>query len=360
MNCMKNIQSTPLPHDLFLKTARLYKSMGMDVYYDGLFEKKKDFYTHKTAEENAKAFYQFFVPDFKPIPPSRLHQLTLDSSTAHSKSEQLFKNILLVFQKIHYDSYESFELNLAETRELLHYLFKDVRDYPKYRTKKNKESLFNSKKTSYREIYESYLDDVQKVLNKDSVEPIFLYANFLVDFINLKVYDFDYNHLLGSLIFYILMIESGLNVSYYISFFPKLLLKKESYLKLLHQSSFQWEEGLSEVVPLTKFMIDIYESMYEDLEEISRDIHFEKDMSILKTDFIENIILKMPETFSKRDIRKKNPHVSDSTINRTLKRLQEENKIRSLGKGRSAKWVKIIDQSYEKGQLKFQLDDQKS
>ena len=153
------------------------------------------------------------------------------------------------------------------------------------------------------------------------------------------------------------MIDAGLDVSYYVSFFPKLLLKKDEYLKLLHQSSFRWNEGLSEVMPLIKFMISVYDEMYQDLEVLVRDIHFESDLSIKKTDFVENIILKMPETFSKQDIRKKHPHVSDSTINRTLKRLQEEDKIRSLGKGRSAKWVKIMNQENKSGQLKFRLDD---
>lgn len=358
MNCMKNIQSNPIPQDIFLQMTSLYKLMGMDVYYNELFEKKKEFYMHQTAEENAKAFYQFFLPDFKSIPHARLHQLTLDSSSVRNKSEQLFKNILLVFNKIHYDSYERFELNLAETRELIHYLFKDVMDYPKYRVKKTKESLFNAKKTSYREIYETYLDGVEHILKKDKIEPIYLYVNFLIDFMNLQIYDFKYNHLLGALIFYILVLESGLNAAYYVSFFPKLLLKKETFLKLLHQSSFQWSEGLSEVMPLTKFIVGIFSDMYEDLEDLARDIAYEKDMAVKKTDYLENIIMKMPETFSKKDIRKKDPHVSDSTINRTLKRLQDENKVRSLGKGRSAKWVKIMGESNKDGQLKFHLGDE--
>lgn len=356
MNCMENIKATSISHEVFIKMTSLYRRMGMNVYYDELFAKKKDFYTHKTAEENAKAFYQFFVPEFKPIPKARLHQLTLDSSTPNNKSEQLFKNIVVVFRKIHFESYEGFELNIAEVRELIHYIFSDVFDLPRYKMIKKGQSLFNASKTSLREVFEKYLEVVNKIINQDDVELIYLYVNFLIDFINMKVYDFKYNELIGSLIFYILMIDVGLDVANYVSFFPKLLLKKEEYFKLLHQSSFQWEEGLAEVIPLTKFMIGIFDDMYEDLDDLARDVKFENESPILKTDFVENIILKMPETFSKHDIRKKHPLVSDSTINRTLKRLQEENKIRSLGKGRSAKWVKIY-QGDQAGQLKFKLDE---
>ena len=169
MNCMKNIQSTPIPQDVFRLMTQLYKQIGRGDYYEKIFEKKTDFYSRLTAEENAMAFYQFFVPDFKPITKSRLHQLTLNSSSARTKSEQLFKNIVRIFQKIHYDSYDPFDLNLAETRELVHFLFKDVIEYPRYRLKKENKDLFHVSKTSYRELYEQYLKTVKTLQTQHTV-----------------------------------------------------------------------------------------------------------------------------------------------------------------------------------------------
>jgi predicted HTH transcriptional regulator len=67
---------------------------------------------------------------------------------------------------------------------------------------------------------------------------------------------------------------------------------------------------------------------------------FEKELN--KSDNIENSILKMEEIFTKEDIRKRHPNVSDATIDRTLKRLKDEDKIRPLGKGRSSKWQRIV------------------
>ncbi|MFP4478109.1 MAG: hypothetical protein ACLFPM_01590 [Candidatus Izemoplasmatales bacterium] len=357
MNCIKTIKTKSIPHDVFIEMTKLYKQIGKGDYYEDLFSKTVDYYKQKTAEDNAKSFYQLFIPDFKHITASRLASLTLDSSTANNRSEQLFKNIYQVFRKIHYDSYEPFKLEIVEVRELVGYLFKDVIELPRYRKFASKENLLKSSSVSVREIFEKYLEDINKLSRDQVIEPFYLYINFMIDFINMKVYDFKYNDIIGTLLFYILMIENGLKVSYYVGFFPKLLMVKEDYFKLLHQSSFQWEEGLAEVVPLTKFMIKIYKRMYEDLNDLARDIKFDKDLPILKSDYIENIILKMPETFSKQDIRKKHPLVSDSTINRTLKRLQEDNVIRSLGKGRSAKWVKIVDNKDEKGQLKLHLGE---
>ncbi|QWC00613.1 hypothetical protein KHQ88_03325 [Mycoplasmatota bacterium] len=357
MKCIKTIMTKAIPHDVFIEMTKLYKCIGMNDYYENQFSKSLDYYKQKTAEDNAKSFYQFFLPDFKSISSSRLSSLTLDSSVANNKSEQLFKNIYKVFRKIHYESYEPFKLELAEIRELVSFLFKDVIELPRYRKYGTKKSLLNSTTVSIREVFEKYLEDVNKLSKSQVIEPFYLYINFMIDFINMKVYDFKYNEILATLLFYILMIENDIKVSYYIGFFPKLLMIKEDYFKLLHQSSFQWEEGLSEVVPLTNFMIGIYKRMYDDLYDLARDIQYDKDLPILKSDYIENIILKMPETFSKQDIRKKHPLVSDSTINRTLKRLQEDNVIRSLGKGRSAKWVKIIDNDDQEGQLKLHLND---
>jgi len=52
--------------------------------------------------------------------------------------------------------------------------------------------------------------------------------------------------------------------------------------------------------------------------------------------------MKLDEIFTKEDLRKRHPNVSDATIDRTLKRLKLEDKIRPLGKGRSSKWQRII------------------
>ena len=48
----------------------------------------------------------------------------------------------------------------------------------------------------------------------------------------------------------------------------------------------------------------------------------------------------MQSIFTKEDIRKEYPYVSESTINRALSTLRDQGYIKPLGKGRSAKWTK--------------------
>jgi len=52
----------------------------------------------------------------------------------------------------------------------------------------------------------------------------------------------------------------------------------------------------------------------------------------------------MPQVFTRDMIKEQCPQLSDSTINRALKRLKDENKIRPNGTGRSATWVKLVEE----------------
>ena len=65
-----------------------------------------------------------------------------------------------------------------------------------------------------------------------------------------------------------------------------------------------------------------------------------------KSDVIEVTILqKIPVYFTKDDIRRSHPNASDSTINRILFKRRDEQIIMPLGKGRSARWMKIISEN---------------
>ncbi|MCK7488519.1 MAG: hypothetical protein MZU97_25765 [Bacillus subtilis] len=102
-----------------------------------------------------------------------------------------------------------------------------------------------------------------------------------------------------------------------------------------------WASGYADLMPLHKLLLRLFFEVYNQLSITARDHEYEQNLEISKSDYIENTIDKLAEVFSKDDIREKHPLISDSTINRTLKRLQEANKIRPLGKGRSAKWIKL-------------------
>lgn len=361
MSCLERIKVNLVTHEIFLKTSHLYNEMGKNYFYRDLFKQDLAHIKQKTVQENAESFFRLCFSDFS-LRENRYRTLLLESSTPNNRAEKLYRNLIKVFEKIHLEKNEPFDLHLGEIQDLNHLLFEDVlpSNQLKYRKIGRKKGLLTMETTSTREELESYLGKFLKLEKKQEIEPIFLYVNFLVDFMILNVYQNEYNDALALLIFYTLVVQNDFSAADYISFFQKLLVYKDEYLEIINLIKIQSQQDIPDLMPLMRFFINIFNSMYTDLNEFSRDYEYDKNLSINKTDYVENTINKLPEVFSKSDVRKHHPSISDSTINRTLKRLQDENIIRSVGTGRGAKWVKIVKSNNKMkfdGQFKMDLGD---
>jgi len=336
--------------------------MGKNPLYETVFQKNIEYIKNDVANQNAEYFFKlFFSTDFK-IKDNRYRTLLLDSSVANNKAEQLYKNLIMIFRRIHVESQEPFNLQLGEINDLFNLMFIGVlnKEKLKYRKFGTKKGMFMSETSSMREELEKYLVDINHIIKEKSIEPIFLYLNFFIDFVNMNVFDMPYNESLGVLIFYILMIENHFKAANYLSFFQRLNIYKADYQDIISHIDIQSKQGLPDLMPLMNFFINIFNGFYIELKEVSRDYEYDESLSINKTDYVENTIYKLGDVFSKEDIREKHPSISDSTINRTLKRMADDNIIRAVGVGRSAKWVKIakkeVKQKFE-GQIRMNLGE---
>lgn len=345
MNCIKNIKNNPVPYDVFLLTTKLYYQMGKNDYYTSLFSESYVHISNNCAQQDAYAFFKIFFPEYS-VSSSRLRTLLLDSTQPKNTAETIYKNLVYIFRHIKEKGVEPFTLNVTEINDLVKLLFSNAsKEKIQYRRlKKSSYELFSNESTSLREKLESLILEFEKLNKEEIFEPLILNMNFMVDYINMEVYTGNRNDLVGVLILYILMIQQGFIVCNYESFFAKLYLYNEEFKTALSKSKFQWSDGLAEIMPLLRLFIKIYTELYYDLSARARDFEYESSLEISKTDYIENTIMKLGEVFAKDEIRERHPLISDSTINRTLKRLQEENKVRPLGKGRSAKWIRLVKQ----------------
>ncbi|MDD3129438.1 MAG: hypothetical protein PHF05_03455 [Candidatus Izemoplasmatales bacterium] len=359
MSCLDRIKVNLVTHEIFKNTTRLYLEMGKNPLYEQIFNDNIEYIKKDIANKNAEHFYKlFFASDFS-LRENRYRSLLLDSSVANNRSEQLYKNIVEIFNRIHVADVEQFNLDLGEINDLFTLMFNGVlsKEQLKYRKFGKKKGMFLSETKSMREELEKYLIQINSIAKERSIEPIFLYLNFMVDFMNMQIFDMPYNESLAILIFYILMVENHYQAANYLSFFQKLNYYKIDYEDILNKIKIQSAQGLPDLMPLMSFLINIFNGIYFELEEISRNHQFDQNLEISKTDYVENTINKLPEVFSKEDIRVKHPSISESTINRTLKRLSDENIIRALGVGRNAKWVKIAKkQSKHKFEGQMNLD----
>ena len=207
-------------------------------------------------------------------------------------------------------------------------------------TKKEKQriNLLSSGVKTKREALGKLVDSYHYAKKNTQFEHSLVAVDFYIDFIHLAPFK-KHNDVLGLLALYILLVSYDYKAFHLISFFEKLYKRRNQFEKVKEEASRNWSEGLADTTALHRFMLDLSIEAYKEAHEMVRNYAFDKQHN--KSDYIENTINKLEEVFSKDEIRTAHPTVSDSTINRTLKRLRDEKKIRPLGKGRGAKWMKL-------------------
>jgi hypothetical protein len=223
--------------------------MGKNDYYENLFESNYEHISKNIAALDAYAFFKVFFPDYK-IQESRYRTLLLDSSVPKNNGEQIYKNLVYIFNHIKAKDVEPFLLTVTEVNDLVRLIFKDVnlKEKVQYRRfKKPSHSLLSNSSSSMREKLEELIQEFEKLVKEEVFEPLILHLNFIVDFMNMEIYTSNQNEMIGILIFYILMTQQGLIVGNYVSFFAKMHLYKEELFQAISKTKFQWEEGLSEV-----------------------------------------------------------------------------------------------------------------
>lgn len=354
MKCLETISKKQIPNDIFINSLKLYREIGKNQQYIQLFSDDFEFMSSQLTFQEAYSFYRCFYSSLK-IPESRLKSLQLDSTRPKNRGETLYKNIIEVFKIVHAPRSSSFELTVTEINNLVTLLFKDYysKDLLTYqKSERVKHSLLSTESVSKRETLESMIALYSTIRKSNEYEQSYVNLNFMVDFMNMEIYKIPEGDVVASLVYYIICIQDGIIASQYVSFFRKLLLNQTEFNTAKEFTKMNWKDGYSEINPLHRFMLKLHYDLYIELDELARDYQYESSLEISKSDYIENTIDKLNQIFSKEDIRLKHPLISDSTINRTLKRMQEDNKIRPLGKGRSAKWTKLYQKETKKTILK--------
>lgn len=336
MKCMENMKRITLLEDDVINMIKLYKYNGKEFYYNDVFKSDLDMIQKQVAELDS-----YYLAKWLEIPltESRMKLLVKKNIVPKNKDEQLLVNIRRIMERLQ-KGIEQFEPIINDCHEMVKSLFFNVKDVMFVsRTKVDRNRVIPDRRViSRRDRLNDMLDKFNSLKNTEEHELTILVTNFYVDFLNEKPFK-EENEFIGLMLMYILLFHSGFNQFKYTSFFSELLKIKKSFSKAILQASFNWEEGFAQTSPLHHLLVRVLLNGYKNIENQLRDYEFDKDLN--KTNNIENTIMKLPEIFSKEDLRIKHPYVSDSTINRTLQRLRDEDKIRPMSGGRSAKWMRL-------------------
>lgn len=356
MKSLNNIERTQLPYDIISNYIKLYKSIGNNHYNHKTLESDNAVMVRQTVAKDVQFFAQIF--DIS-IAEGRIKSLIYKGVLPKNKEERLVINLYNAFSKIHNET-STFDLLPNEIFDMLHFIYSEVisdkrLQFNKVQKTQKKVTLLSSNYTSKRDTLEELIYRFNEIKKESKFEVSFLIVSFYVDFIKSDIFT-EKNKEIGLILLYILLLTNEFEVFEYISFFEAILINKDEFDKVSLSSMYNWEEGFNNVIPLHRFILKISLIAYDHINSFIRDYEFDKNLN--KSDNIENTINKLEDIFSKDDIRIIHPYISDSTINRTLKRLRDEDKIRPLGKGRSAKWIKLYKTptkkiSYEQLDLKI-------
>lgn len=335
MSSLKNLQRVTYTNEMVMTLIELYKFHGKEFYYKNLLKSDVTYFQKNTIEKDATILVRLFNIS---VSEHRIKLLITKDSEPKTNDEKLVRNIKQIIELCNSKS-NTFEHESSQVVSLTDRLFKDIKriqfDVEKER---GQNSLIEENRgKSKRDDLDIEFDYFRVLSTNGKNEITNLISNFYIDFINIKPFK-ESNEILGMILLYVLLQRHGFTSMKYVSFLEILEQRKSEFDEAVLKANFNWEKGYSDVEPLNNLIVSILLDIYRKMEDMIRDHAY--DAQLLKSNNIEITIMNAPETFTREYISQRHPNVSKSTIDRTLTRLKEENKIKPLGTGRSAKWHK--------------------
>ncbi len=340
MKNLVNLNVTPFTNEEVMKLIKLYQFKGKDFYYQNVMASDLESIIKETVEIDCYEMVKLLNLD---ITDNRKKLIILKDSTPKTNDEKTLKNLKNIFQRIQADSH-NFEFLTNDVLSLGKLLSKGISycSFNRVQIKKQVNMIIENTSKSKRDELEDLLKTCENLINKGEYELTYIITNFYIDFINGNYFSIN-NNTLGLILLYLLLYREDFHLFKYVSFTRLLNNHIEEFKTYVNKANYNYEEGFSKTAPLQKLIIDMLIEGYNMVETKVREYSFDSNLN--KSDNIENTIYKLPQIFTKDDIRLRHPYTSESTINRTLQRLRDENKIRPNGVGRSASWIRLVELS---------------
>ncbi|HEY8395904.1 MAG TPA: hypothetical protein VIK96_03910 [Bacilli bacterium] len=335
MSTVLNIERFIIPNDVVVQLTDVYRWIGKNSIFSDTVKGDSERIVEATVERDA--YFLLKMCNLN-LTDARARLIITKNSNPRLKDETTLyriKEMLLSIQ----NNYKEIRHQSNDLLDLANFLFSHYHEIKFAYEETDKKSVLKSQANrSKRLILDKINDEINIISEKKSFEKLVLYLNFFIDFYNIAPFT-DRNYEVALFLLFILLLKADLETFRYVSFFELLYNNYSEFQKEVKNASFNWKEGFAQTMGFIRFMLRLILNAYEKTYDIIKDYEF--DTNINKSYNIENTIHKLPEIFTKDEIRILHPFVSDSTINRTLIKMRDEGLIKPLGKGRSAKWLRI-------------------
>lgn len=279
---------------------------------------------------------------------ARLNELMKKKTEPKNRNEEEIAGYRHVLDIIH-DNYNYIEFNKNDILTLHNHLYSYsyVNHKGKFKTMDNtivEVDTLGNKKVRFQPVSsfetEKYFDEMVKEYNiavNANIPPLILIPVVIHDFLCIHPFD-DGNGRMSRILTLLLLYKFGYFVGRYISIEMLIEESKGSYYEELQNSSEKWHTGENDELPFMKYMLGIIMKAYKECDNRFKLIGEEK---LTSPERVFSVIQKSLEPLSKKDIMILCPDISQRTIERALKELQDSEKIRQVGSGRSTKYIKI-------------------
>ena len=187
------------------------------------------------------------------------------------------------------------------------------------------------------EMYFDEMVEAYKKAVKENIPALILIPVLIHDFLCIHPFD-DGNGRMSRLLTLLLLYKFGYFVGRYISIEMLIEESKESYYEELQKSSENWYTGENDEIPFIRYILGILLKAYEECDDRFNLIGNEK---LTSPERVLSVIQRSLEPLSKKDIMILCPDISQRTIERALKELYENSKIKQVGNGRSTKYIRV-------------------
>ena len=325
-----------IPSDILMDMLSTYKLLGKSDAYKNQLLEQESYIQNEVLEKDT--FYAIKLLKIDNISDNRLRLLIAKNSLPKNKQEEVVIGLKKVFVRLHYNAKRHLSFNGSDLLDYLNTIFgKKSTTFSKDVLTKNDRKV---KPISIRLSFERVLENYHLYRLENKFEPIFLSVITFMEMINLQPYS-NNNEIASVLSLYYMMLLSEVYAFEYISFMELYFTFRKDIEEAVAKGSLNYFTNYLQTSDTVRLVFKLIGEAYNQLDGLIKNLYFAK--RAYKSDVIEETIYKkMPKYFTKDDIRRFHPDASDSTINRILFKLRVEQIIMPLGKGRSARWMKLI------------------
>ena len=174
-------------------------------------------------------------------------------------------------------------------------------------------------------------------LEQGVYEPLLVSLIFVFDFVSIHPFN-DGNGRMDRLLTLLLLYRSGYTVGKYVSIEKEIERTKGTYYEALAASSVGWQDGENDYTPFVTYMLGVMTACYKELDQrFALASAPGGSEGVLRAYFGQLV-----GAATKNDILDANPSLSKRTVERVLKKLQDEGFVEKVGAARSTAYRRVL------------------